>query len=254
MDTRLRLSFFCGACFGLAIGGVAGHLLVWNRTETTRVAFYDRLISQDLASKGVGGADLLVPLLEPEVTDIASIPAPQGGVVLNDPDQGDEPVHAEALVEVPAPTGAATPPDNLAVEQAKPIAEIADQAPIASIADSAPAPKAEPQPTDAKPSADFSKLDPEVVKMLNDARAQGYASAVRPRRVSDEISMAVPIMNDDRVLAAVTIRFSGSAVPLKMAVERFLPKLRESAQKIRQTFADQQRDPPHQHHRPTQSR
>ena len=33
---------------------------------------------------------------------------------------------------------------------------------------------------------------------------------------------------------------------LKLAVERFLPKLRDTAQKIRQTFADQQRDPPHQ--------
>ena len=87
---------------------------------------------------------------------------------------------------------------------------------------------------------------PELMKLLNDARMQGYASAVRPRRVSDEISMAVPIMVDDRVLAAVTIRFSGTAVPLKVAVERFLPKLRDTAQRIRQTFAEQQRDPPHQ--------
>ena len=92
----------------------------------------------------------------------------------------------------------------------------------------------------------LAKNRPELMKMLNDARMQGYASAVRPRRVSDEVSMAVPIMVDDRVLAAVTIRFSGAAVPLKLAVERFLPKLRDTAQKIRQTFADQQRDPPHQ--------
>ena len=91
----------------------------------------------------------------------------------------------------------------------------------------------------------------ELMKMLNDARMQGYASAVRPRRVSDEISMAVPIMVDDRVLAAVTIRFSGTAVPLKLAVERFLPKLRDTAQKIRQSFADQQREPPHQQQRLT---
>ncbi len=100
----------------------------------------------------------------------------------------------------------------------------------------------------------LAKNRAEVTKLLNDVRAQGYASAVRARRVSDEISIAVPIMNEDRVLASVTIRFSGSAVPLKMAVERFLPKLREAAQKIRQTFSDQQRDPPQQHHRPTQPR
>jgi len=92
----------------------------------------------------------------------------------------------------------------------------------------------------------LAKNRTELMKILNDARMQGYASAVRARRVSDEISMAVPIMIEDRVLAAVTIRFSGTAVPLKLAVERFLPKLRETAQKIRQTFSEQQRDPPHQ--------
>jgi IclR family mhp operon transcriptional activator len=93
---------------------------------------------------------------------------------------------------------------------------------------------------------ELAKNRTEVMKLLNEARMQGYASAVRPRRVSDEISMAVPIMIDDRVLAAVMMRFSGTAVPLKLAVERFLPKLRDTAQKIRQTFAEQQRDPPRQ--------
>lgn len=94
----------------------------------------------------------------------------------------------------------------------------------------------------------------DVQKILGETQAQGYATAVRPRRVTDEITMAVPIQLDDRVLAAVTIRFSGTAVPLKMAVERFLPKLRETAGRIRATFLEQQRDPPHQHHRPTQVR
>lgn len=92
----------------------------------------------------------------------------------------------------------------------------------------------------------------EVTKLLGDAKLQGYASALRSRRVSDEISMAVPIMIDERVLAAISIRFSSTAVTLKLGVERFLPKLRDTAQKIRQTFADQQRDPPQHHHRPTQ--
>ena len=94
----------------------------------------------------------------------------------------------------------------------------------------------------------------EVTKLLNDTRTQGYASAVRPRRVSDEITMAVPIMHEDRVLAALAIRLSASAVPLKMAVERFLPKLRDTAQKIRQSFADQQREQPQANHRSALSR
>lgn len=91
---------------------------------------------------------------------------------------------------------------------------------------------------------------PEVMKLLNEVKMQGYASAVRPRRVSDEISLSVPILIDDRVLAAVMIRFSVTAVPLKLAVDRFLPKLRDTAQKIRQTFLDQQRDAPQQAQRP----
>jgi IclR family mhp operon transcriptional activator len=100
----------------------------------------------------------------------------------------------------------------------------------------------------------LAKSRMEVQKLLNETRAQGYATAVRTRRVSDEISMAVPIVVDERVLAAVSIRWSGTAVPLKLAVERFLPKLRDTANKIRQTFLEQQRDPPHQHHRPSQVR
>jgi IclR family mhp operon transcriptional activator len=92
----------------------------------------------------------------------------------------------------------------------------------------------------------LARSRPELMKLLNDVRMQGYASAVRPRRVSDEISMAVPILIDDRVLAAVSIRFSGTAVPLKLGVERFLPKLRETAKKIRQSFVEQQREAPPQ--------
>jgi IclR family transcriptional regulator, mhp operon transcriptional activator len=98
----------------------------------------------------------------------------------------------------------------------------------------------------------LAKNRAEVTRILNEAKMQGYASAVRARRVSDEISMAVPIMIEERVLAAISIRFSSTAVPLKMGVERFLPKLRDTATKIRQTFTEQQRDPPHHHHRPAQ--
>jgi IclR family transcriptional regulator, mhp operon transcriptional activator len=85
----------------------------------------------------------------------------------------------------------------------------------------------------------------ELDKILEDARTRGYASAVHPRRISDEITMAVPVLLDERVLAAVVIRFAEKAVPFKLAVERFVPKLRETAQRIRQTFTEQQRNPPY---------
>jgi IclR family mhp operon transcriptional activator len=96
--------------------------------------------------------------------------------------------------------------------------------------------------------------DPGAVRqLLSEVRAQGFASATRVRRVSDEASIAVPIMVDERVLAAVSIRFSATAVPLKSAVERFLPKLRETAHRIRNAFLQQQRDPSQGVHRPLQA-
>ena len=58
--------------------------------------------------------------------------------------------------------------------------------------------------------------------------------------------MAVPVIIDDRVLAAVVVRFAETAVPFKIAVERFIPKLRDAAQRIKQTFEEQQLDPPYQ--------
>lgn len=93
----------------------------------------------------------------------------------------------------------------------------------------------------------------ELQRILDEARSQGYATFVRPRRVSEEIAMAVPILLEERVLAAIAVRFSGSAVPLKAAVERILPKLRETAHRIRAGFVDQQHDPPYLNHRPIQT-
>jgi IclR family mhp operon transcriptional activator len=83
-----------------------------------------------------------------------------------------------------------------------------------------------------------------LLKTLEDTREKGYASAVHAKRVSDEISMAVPVVVEDRVLAAVVVRFADKAVPFKIAVERFIPKLREAAQRIKQTFIEQQLNQP----------
>lgn len=85
----------------------------------------------------------------------------------------------------------------------------------------------------------------ELDKILDETREKGYATAVHTKRVSDEISMAVPVIVEDQVLAAVIVRFAETAVPVKTAAERFVPKLREAAQRIRQTFVEQQRNPPY---------
>ncbi len=84
----------------------------------------------------------------------------------------------------------------------------------------------------------LARSRPEVEKILEQARELGYATAVRTRRVSEEVAMSVPVLIGDRVLATITVRFSASAVPLRLAVERFVPKLLDTAQIIRQRFSE----------------
>ncbi len=78
----------------------------------------------------------------------------------------------------------------------------------------------------------------ELARVLGEVRAQGYASTLRARRISDEVTLAVPVGLGDRGLACLGVRFAASAVPMKLALERFLPRLREAAQRIRAGFQD----------------
>jgi IclR family mhp operon transcriptional activator len=76
----------------------------------------------------------------------------------------------------------------------------------------------------------------EVERLLNETRTQGFGMAHRARRVSEETSLAIPVRAKDRILATVTVRYAATAVPLRTAVEQFLPKMREVAQKIEAQF------------------
>jgi len=83
----------------------------------------------------------------------------------------------------------------------------------------------------------------ELGRILAEVRTQGYAAAIRARRVSDEVSLAVPVRTGDRVLACLSVRFSASAVPMKAAQERLLPRLSAAAARIRDEFARQHAGP-----------
>jgi len=76
----------------------------------------------------------------------------------------------------------------------------------------------------------------EVERLLSETRAQGFGMAHRARRVSEETSLAIPVRAKDRILATVTVRYAATAVPLRTAVDQFLPKMREVAQKIESAF------------------
>ena len=89
--------------------------------------------------------------------------------------------------------------------------------------------------TEDQPAANRKK----VLDLLVETRKRGYAAWRRPRRVSDELSLSVPILAGERLLASLTIRFSSTAVPEAESIQRFVPKLRAIAQRIGEDFVSQ---------------
>jgi IclR family mhp operon transcriptional activator len=80
----------------------------------------------------------------------------------------------------------------------------------------------------------------ELLRMLAEIRSLGYATVTRTRRLVDEYAISVPVPLSDHTMAALTVRFMASALPLKTGAERFLPKLRQCAAKISNAFIEQQ--------------
>jgi IclR family transcriptional regulator, mhp operon transcriptional activator len=80
----------------------------------------------------------------------------------------------------------------------------------------------------------------ELLRALAEIKSQGFATATRTRRLVDEFTISVPVPLNDHTLAALTVRFMASALPLKTGIERFLPKLRQCAAKISTLFSEQQ--------------
>ena len=78
----------------------------------------------------------------------------------------------------------------------------------------------------------------EVERMLNETRVQGFGLAHRARRASEETSLAVPVRLKDRTLAALTLRLVTGAVPLRSAIELFIPRMREVALAIESKMAE----------------
>jgi IclR family mhp operon transcriptional activator len=79
----------------------------------------------------------------------------------------------------------------------------------------------------------------ELLRALAEIKSSGYSTMTRTRRLVDEYAISVPVPMNDRTMAALTVRFIASALPLKSGVERFLPKLRQCAAKISSAFLEQ---------------
>jgi IclR family mhp operon transcriptional activator len=82
----------------------------------------------------------------------------------------------------------------------------------------------------------------ELQRMLADIKREGYATSTRTRRLVDEVSLGIPVNSHDRLMASLTVRFITSAVPLKTALERFLPKLHQCSAVINTLYSDRQSD------------
>jgi IclR family mhp operon transcriptional activator len=79
----------------------------------------------------------------------------------------------------------------------------------------------------------------ELLSTLEAIRAQGYAMLNPSRPRSLEMTISVPIALEERVLGALTIRIATAAMSPQAAVARFLPRLRECANRIRAEFSEQ---------------
>lgn len=80
---------------------------------------------------------------------------------------------------------------------------------------------------------------PKIKKDLAETRSRGFAIHHRARRISEETTFSVPILAGHRLLAALTVRFSSTAIAQPQAVERFVPLLRAVADRIGSEFGSQ---------------
>jgi IclR family transcriptional regulator, mhp operon transcriptional activator len=80
----------------------------------------------------------------------------------------------------------------------------------------------------------------DLQRILAEIKMQGHAATSRTRRLVEEISVSVPVMLGERILACLSVRFAANSVPLKLALERFLPKLKQCAAKISHSFVEQE--------------
>jgi IclR family transcriptional regulator, mhp operon transcriptional activator len=77
----------------------------------------------------------------------------------------------------------------------------------------------------------------EVERLLNETRSQGFGVAHHTRRAYEETNLAIPVRAKNQVLATIAVRYAAAGLPLRTAVEQFLPEMRLVAQKIEAKIA-----------------
>jgi IclR family mhp operon transcriptional activator len=70
---------------------------------------------------------------------------------------------------------------------------------------------------------------PALERDLASIRERGYAKAIRPLRLTEQGSIAIPVMVDGEPIGALAVRFALTAVSFEDARRRLLPALQEIA-------------------------
>lgn len=73
-----------------------------------------------------------------------------------------------------------------------------------------------------------------VERVLNDARQHGYAFHIRESH--RETTVSVPVMNGSTLLASLTMRYMTSALTPQQVIKDYVPRLKETARQIGQSF------------------
>ena len=89
----------------------------------------------------------------------------------------------------------------------------------------------------APPDERLARDRPEIERILQESRTQGFGLSQRARRISQELTLALPLRAGERVLGTLAVRCAATAVPLRNALEQFLPKMRDVISKIEAEFA-----------------
>ncbi len=90
--------------------------------------------------------------------------------------------------------------------------------------------------SDTHPS-DMMARNPRLTrKILGEVRERGYATTTRPHL--NDSAIAVPVLPHGRVVAAISMRYIDSAMPVSTAVEKYLGDLQATAQGIAVAFEE----------------
>ncbi len=73
-------------------------------------------------------------------------------------------------------------------------------------------------------------------KIFGEVRDRGYATTTRPHL--NDSAIAVPVRPHGRVVAAISMRYIDSAMPVSTAVEKYLGDLQATAQDIAAAFEE----------------